>query len=59
MFLAFQYPEAIAGVPVIQFLRQALSARRGMDLSVLEVRMSMMEWMKQARAWTRRSASAT
>jgi Fe-S cluster assembly ATP-binding protein len=45
MFLAFQEPEAIGGVPVIQFLRQALSARRGMDLSVLEVRLMMMEWM--------------
>ena len=33
MFLAFQYPEEIPGVPVAQFLRQALSARRGMDLS--------------------------
>ncbi len=37
MFLAFQYPEEIPGVPVAQFLRQALSARRGMDLSVLEL----------------------
>src|ERR1700751_4663170 len=46
MFLAFQYPEEIAGVPVAQFLRQALSARRGMDLSVLELRVSIMEWMK-------------
>ncbi len=45
LFLAFQEPEAIGGVPVIQFLRQALSARRGMDLSVLEVRLMMMEWM--------------
>ncbi len=45
MFLAFQDPESIAGVPVLQFLRQALSARRGTDLSVLEIRLSMMEWM--------------
>ena len=45
IFLAFQEPEAIGGLPVIQFLRQALSARRGMDLSVLEVRLMMMEWM--------------
>ncbi len=45
IFLAFQEPETIAGVPVIQFLRQALSARRGLDLSVLEVRLMMMEWM--------------
>jgi Fe-S cluster assembly ATP-binding protein len=47
MFLAFQYPEEIAGVPVIQFLRQALSARKGTDLSVLELRLSIMEWMKK------------
>jgi Fe-S cluster assembly ATP-binding protein len=47
VFLAFQYPEEIPGVPVAQFLRQALSARRGMDLSVLELRVSIMEWMKK------------
>jgi Fe-S cluster assembly ATP-binding protein len=47
MFLAFQYPEEIPGVPVVQFLRQALSARRGMDLSVLELRMAIMDWMKK------------
>jgi Fe-S cluster assembly ATP-binding protein len=45
IFLAFQYPEEIPGVPVIQFLRQALSARKGIDLSVLELRMSIMDWM--------------
>jgi Fe-S cluster assembly ATP-binding protein len=47
MFLAFQHPEAIAGVPVLQFLRQAMSARQGVDLSVLEVRMEMLDWMKR------------
>ena len=47
IFLAFQYPEEIAGVPVIQFLRQALSARKGIDLSVLELRLTIMEWMKR------------
>ncbi len=47
IFLAFQYPEEIAGVPVIQFLRQALSARKGVDLSVLELRLDIMEWMKR------------
>ncbi len=47
MFLAFQYPEEIAGVPAVQFLRQAVSARAGEDRSVLEVRMSMMDWMKR------------
>jgi Fe-S cluster assembly ATP-binding protein len=45
MFLAFQYPQEIPGVSVIQFLRQALSARKGFDLSVLELRLSIMEWM--------------
>jgi Fe-S cluster assembly ATP-binding protein len=47
VFLAFQYPEEIAGVPIVQFLRQALSARKGIDLSVLELRLSIMEWMKR------------
>ena len=47
VFLAFQYPEEIAGVPVVQFLRQALSARKGMELSILELRLSIMEWMER------------
>ncbi len=47
MFLAFQYPESIEGVSVIQFLRQAISARRGEDVSVLEVRLAMGEWMER------------
>ena len=47
IFLAFQYPEEIPGVPIVQFLRQALSARKGLDLSVLELRMAIMDWMKR------------
>ena len=47
IFLAFQYPQEIAGVSVIQFLRTALSARKGMDLSVLELRLAAMDWMKR------------
>ena len=47
IFLAFQYPQEIAGVSVIQFLRQALSARKGIDLSVLELRLAVMDWMKR------------
>ena len=47
MFLAFQYPQEIAGVSVIQFLRQAQSARKGIDLSVLELRLATMDWMKR------------
>ncbi len=45
LFLAFQYPESISGVSVIQFLRQAISARKGTEVSVLEVRLAMTEWM--------------
>ncbi|PIE34101.1 MAG: Fe-S cluster assembly ATPase SufC [Ilumatobacter coccineus] len=47
MFLGFQYPQEIPGVSVIQFLRQALSARKGIDLSVLELRLATMEWMER------------
>ncbi|NND83933.1 MAG: Fe-S cluster assembly ATPase SufC [Acidimicrobiia bacterium] len=47
MFLAFQYPQSIPGESVINFLRQALSARKGIDLSVLELRLSIMEWMER------------
>jgi Fe-S cluster assembly ATP-binding protein len=46
IFLAFQYPESISGVSVLQFLRQAIAARKNLDeLSVLEVRLDLMEWM--------------
>ncbi|MCB0960146.1 MAG: Fe-S cluster assembly ATPase SufC, partial [Acidimicrobiales bacterium] len=47
IFLAFQYPQAIPGVSVLNFLRQALSARKGIDLSMLELRLSIMEWMER------------
>jgi Fe-S cluster assembly ATP-binding protein len=47
MFLAFQHPEAIPGVSVIQFLRQALSNRTGTDLTVLELRLKVMDTMKE------------
>jgi len=47
IFLAFQYPESIEGVSVVQFLRQAVSARKGTDVSVLEVRFAMTEWMER------------
>lgn len=46
LFLAFQNPEAIPGVSVVQFLRQALSNRTGVDLTVLELRLKVMEAMK-------------
>jgi len=47
IFLAFQYPQEIPGVSVVNFLRQALSARKGIDLSVLELRLAILEWMKR------------
>ena len=48
IFLAFQYPESIPGVSVIQFLRQAIAARKALEeLSVLEVRLDLMEWMER------------
>ena len=46
LFLAFQYPEEIPGVSVVQFLRQALSNRTGIDLTVLELRLKVMDAMK-------------
>ncbi len=46
LFLGFQHPEAISGVSVLNFLRQAMAVRKGIaDLSVLEVRMELMQWM--------------
>src|SRR3954454_13849863 len=37
IFLAFQYPQEVSGVPVRQFLRQAIGARKGIDdMSIFE-----------------------
>jgi Fe-S cluster assembly ATP-binding protein len=48
LFLGFQHPEEIPGVSVLNFLRQALSRRKGIDdYSVLEVRMKLIEWSKR------------
>jgi Fe-S cluster assembly ATP-binding protein len=48
MFLGFQHPEEVSGVSVFNFLRQALAARKGIpDMSVLEVRLLLMEWTKR------------
>jgi Fe-S cluster assembly ATP-binding protein len=48
LFLGFQHPEAIAGVSVFNFLRQAMSRRKGIDdFSILEVRMKLLEWTKR------------
>ena len=45
MFLAFQYPEEIPGVSVVNFLRTALSNRTGIDYTVLELRLRVMDAM--------------
>jgi Fe-S cluster assembly ATP-binding protein len=48
LFLGFQHPEEIAGVSVLNFLRQAMSRRKGIDdYSVLEVRLKLIEWTKR------------
>ena len=46
-FLAFQHPEEIPGVSVLQFLRQALSNRTGTDLTVMELRLKVTDAMKE------------
>jgi len=47
MFLGFQYPEEIPGVSVVNFLRTALSNRTGTDYTVLELRLKVMDTMKE------------
>ena len=47
LFLAFQYPQHIPGVSVRNFLRQAVSARRGEDVSAIEIYVAMGAWMSR------------
>jgi Fe-S cluster assembly ATP-binding protein len=47
MFLAFQYPEEIPGVSVVNFLRSALSNRTGTEYTVLELRLKVADTMKE------------
>ena len=47
MFLGFQYPEEIPGVSVVNFLRTALSNRTGTDFTVLELRLRVMDAMRE------------
>ena len=47
MFLAFQYPQEISGVSVRNFLRQAISARKGEEVSTIEVYIAMQNWMER------------
>jgi Fe-S cluster assembly ATP-binding protein len=46
MFLGFQYPEEIPGVSVVNFLRTALTNRTGVDYTVLELRLKVMDAMR-------------
>jgi Fe-S cluster assembly ATP-binding protein len=45
VYLAFQYPVAIPGVSVSNFLRAAVKARRGKDVPVKEFRKELKEYM--------------
>src|SRR5262245_62183748 len=48
LFLGFQHPQEIPGVSVLNFLRQAIARRKGIDnFSVLEVRLALIEWTKR------------
>jgi Fe-S cluster assembly ATP-binding protein len=46
LFLAFQYPVAIPGVSVANFLRSAVNARRQAEVPVREFRKELMDSMK-------------
>ncbi len=46
LFLAFQHPEPVPGLPLTQFLGQALAARGGPDCSVVELRETVAEWAR-------------
>ncbi len=47
MFLAFQYPEEIPGVSVVNFLRAALSNRTGIKYTLLELRLKVRDTMEE------------
>ena len=42
-----QYPQAIPGVSVRNFLQQAVQARTGEDVSTIEIYVSLSEWMER------------
>ena len=46
LFLAFQYPVAVPGVTVVNFLRQAVNAVRGEEVPVREFREELFEKME-------------
>ncbi len=45
VFLAFQYPQEIPGVTIMNFIRTAMNARREKDISVVEFRKALYEKM--------------
>ena len=47
MFLAFQYPEEIPGVSVVNFLRSARTNRTGTEYTVLELRLKVADTMRE------------
>jgi Fe-S cluster assembly ATP-binding protein len=47
LFLAFQYPLAIPGVPVAKFLRMSLQAVAGKDIPIIEFRKQLKEKMQE------------
>jgi Fe-S cluster assembly ATP-binding protein len=46
IFLAFQYPTSIPGVTMVNFLRQAMKARRGEDVPIREFREKLFATLK-------------
>jgi Fe-S cluster assembly ATP-binding protein len=46
LFLSFQYPTSIPGVTMVNFLRQAVNAVRGVEVPVREFRTALNEKMK-------------
>lgn len=57
LFLAFQYPVAIPGVTMVNFLRQAVNAQRGGDVPIREFRQllfSKMDTLKMDQEFARR-----
>ncbi len=57
LFLAFQYPVAVPGVTMVNFLRQAMNGMRGEDLPIREFREHLfekMDMLKMDRDFARR-----
>ncbi len=49
MFLAFQTPDDVEGMPLTHLLRHALSARKNHDLSVADIQTTVMDWTQRLR----------